>query len=297
MRRTLGLMAAAAFALVFALQPAWAQQPPPEHPVFGHTLYSTTGMLATPHAFASPTTIFGTGTAIVADRAEGDPNTAGRLGAGIGLGGWVEAGGTLFDTDQYGLFAKAQLTHQRGVFPAIAVGVVNGTNANVGRFGISDDFYDEWYKATSFYAVLTYVAGPGGRGFPSWVVISGGWGSGIYLEDNPQFEGGGSGGAFGSVAFDFQAGEEAMVRTTLEWDGFDFNVGATAWLAGLELTVGILSIDEGSAPEPLLPGEPFDPTRTEAGVFYNQAKWYASMTLDARVLGKLPWIWQKEETE
>ena len=297
MRRTLGSLAAAVFALVFALQPAWAQRPPPEHPVFGHTLYSTTGMIATPHAFASPTTIFGTGTAIVADRAPGDPNTAGRLGAGIGLGGWVEAGGTMFDTDQFGLFAKAQLTHQRGIFPAIALGVVNGTTASIGRFGINDAFYDEWYRATSFYAVLTYVAGPGGRGFPSWVVISGGWGSGIFLEDNPQFEGGGSGGAFGSVAFDFKAGEGAFIRTIAEWDGYDLNIGATAWLEGLELTFGILSIDEGDAPDPLLPGETFDPTRTEAGVFYNQAKWYASLTLDARVLGKLPWIWTGDEEQ
>ncbi len=303
MRRLLGFTAAAAFTSVLALQPAWAQRPPPEHPVFGHMLYSGTGAIATPNAFASPSTIFATGSAIVADKAPDDPSTDARGAAGVGLAGWIEVGGTVYATDRYAAFGKLQLTHQRGVFPAIGVGVTNLTTANIGRFGVQDDFYNDVWESSSLYAVFTYVAGPGGgRGFLgtdfiSWVVISGGWGSGIYLEDNPQFSGGGSGGVFGSVAFDFKAGDQAFIRLTTEWDGFDLNLAATAWLSGLELTLGVLSVDEGGALEPLQPGEEFDPTRTPAGIIYNQAKPFVSMTLDFRVLGKLPWIWTKEKEE
>jgi hypothetical protein len=301
MRRPLGLMAALAFALVLAVQPASAQvTADPEHPVFGHTLFAGSGFIATPHAFVPRSTLFATGTAMVADNLSGDTtsdlSTEARGAVGISLAGWIEVGGAMYASDAFSLFGKVQLVRQGGVFPAIALGVMNGTTANVGRFGVEDPFYDEWWKATSFYGVFTYVVGPGGRGFPSWVVISGGWGSGIFLEDNPQFAGDErSGGVFGSVAFDFRASDGAFIRVTTEWDGFDLNLAATAWLSGLELTLGVLSLDEGGALEP----DPLnlDLTRTPQGIFYNQTKVFVSLTLDFRVFGSLPWIWGGDEDE
>jgi hypothetical protein len=57
------------------------------------------------------------------------------------------------------------------------------------------------------------------------------------------------------------------------------------------MTLGVLSLDEGDAPEL----DYTDPTTTPKGIFYNQAKAYVSMTLDARVLTRLPWIWTSGE--
>ncbi len=213
----------------------------------------------------------------------------------MALGDFIEVGGTVINNETYGAFGKIQLVRQRGIFPAIAAGVHNLTNEGVGRFGMEDPFYGDLVDRASVYGVATYVVGPGGRNFASWVILSAGWGSGIFEKDNPAFEGDdGTSGIFGSVAFDFQAGDEAFIRIVTEWDGFDLNIGATAWLAGLELTVGVLSVDEGGAAEAQLAGDS-DPTQTRQGVFYNQAKAFASVTIDARVLPRLPWFWTSGE--
>lgn len=214
------------------------------------------------------------------------------------MGDFIEVGGTLHNRKTFSGFGKIQLIRQRGIFPAIAAGVQNLSNKAIGRFGMEDGFYGDVIDRASVYGVATYVVGPGGRNFASWVVLSAGWGSGIFEKDNPAFEGDeGTSGLFGSVAFDFQAADEAFIRVVTEWDGFDLNLGVVAWLAGLQLTVGVLSADEGDAPVPQLPGDPlpFDPTRTRQGFFYNQAKAFASVTIDARVLTRLPWIWTRGE--
>ncbi len=299
MRRPLGTTAIAAFATMFVLQPVWAQRPPPRHPVFGHTLHQGTGFIATPHAFASEGEFFGTGTIVGHDTFDpNNPITFVRAAGGIALGDFIEVGGTVHNRGSYSAFGKIQLVRQRGVFPAIAAGVQNVGNSDIGRFGMEDPFYSDLADQASLYGVATYVVGPGGRNFASWVIVSAGWGSGIFEKDNPAFEeDDGTSGLFGAVAFDFQAAEEAFIRVVTEWDGFDLNLGVVAWLAGLQLTVGVLSADEGDAPVPQLPGDPlpFDPTRTRQGVFYNQAKAFASVTVDARALLKLPWIWTRGE--
>jgi hypothetical protein len=100
---------------------------------------------------------------------------------------------------------------------------------------------------------------------------------------------------FGAVSFDFQAGENTFLRFAGEWDGFDLNVSAVAWLSGLEFTLGALSLGKGDAPEELLPGDPFDPTRAWPGHFYNQIKLFVSVTVDFRALGVIPWVWTTEE--
>ena len=80
-----------------------------------------------------------------------------------------------------------------------------------------------------------------------------------------------------------------------EWDGFDLNFGALANLSGLELSVGVLSVGRGDAPEGQDPTEPFDPELTFPGQYYNQMKPYVSLTVDLRALGAIPWIWTTDE--
>lgn len=296
MRRRLGSTAVAAFAVFFALQPAQAQEPPPEHPVFGHTLNYGTGLIVTPHALVPKSSLFGTLSSAVPENLPGDRKTTASGSAGLTFARFIEAGVSIYDIDAFGAFGKIQLIKQRGIFPAMSAGVVNITNEDRGRFGIEDPFYGRIEDRISFYGVFTYVIGPGGRGFPSWVMVSAGWGSGIFLEDNPLFEGNdGTGGVIGSLAFDFQAAEEALIRTTFEWDGFDLHVAATAYLAGLELTLGVLSVDEGDRPELTDNQIAQDPVAADLLTFYNQAKPFASIALDVRALGKFPWIWTSDE--
>lgn len=294
MRRRLGLMAFAALALVLAAQQVSAQAPPPRHPVFGHSLYSGTGNIVTPDAFVSEGFLWGTFSMIVIDDKgiKGLPSENSRASGGVALGGWIEVGGMATSVEEYAAFGKLQLVKQRDIFPAIAVGIQNVSNKELGRFAFLDSDYNAFWDRTAAYAVMSYVVGPGGRSFPSWVVLSFGWGSGTFLTKQDSFEGDdGTGGAFGAVSFDFGAADDAFIRVTTEWDGFDLNLAVSAWLAGLEMTLGVLSLDEGDAPE----RNDADPTTTPKGIFYNQAKAYVSMTLDARVLTRLPWIWTSDE--
>lgn len=291
MRRALGFAAAASLALALAAQSAWAQRPEVQPPVFGHTLHQGSGYITTPHALVPRSSLFVTGVA-AAPEATVDDYVVTRIAGGITLAKFLEVGVTAGAVDAFSLFGKLQIVKQRGPFPAMAVGVQQLTTANLGRYGIEDDFYDEWYKSSSFYGVLTYVVGPGRGNILSWVTFSGGWGTGVFLEDNPAFENDNkSGGVFGAVSFDFQAADEAYIRFAGEWDGFDFNVSAVAWLAGLEFTVGALSVGAGEA-EVYIPG---DPQQGWPGHYYNQVKPYFSVTIDFRALGTIPWVWTGEE--
>ena len=299
MRRTFGLLAVAAFTVPFAQVPAQAQAPPPEHPVFGHTLNYGTGLIATPHALVPQSSLFGTLSSVSPEDVGTGRMTTGSGSAGLTFARFIEVGVSIYDIDEaYAGFGKVQLIKQRGIFPAMSAGLVNATNEARGRFGVEDPFYSQVQDRFSFYGVFSYVVGPGGRSFPSWVTVSAGWGSGIFLEDNPLFEGqDGTGGVFGSVAFDFQAAEKALIRTTMEWDGFDLHLGATAYLSGLELTLGVLSLDEGDAPSVTPAQFAADPTTAELFVLYNQIKPFASIALDIRALGDFPWIWTSDEEE
>jgi hypothetical protein len=302
MRRATGLTAIAAIGLVITALPAWAQRPEPELPVYGHTLMQGSGYIVTPHALVSQSSLYITGTIIAPEGyqpAAGDPRdsyTVARLAAGITLAQFLEVGAYGGSKNGPGLFGKLQIIRQTGVWPAIAVGVQNLTYANNGRYGIEDDFYNDPWEATSIFGVFTYVVGPGKTSFPSWVTISGGWGTGLFLENNPQIEDKTrTAGVFGAISFDFQAAERAFLRFIGEWDGFDINLGAMANLSGLELAIGLLSAGRGEAPEGQDPTDPFDPTKTFAGQYYNQLKPYASLTVDLRALGAIPWIWTKDE--
>ena len=270
---------------------------PPKHPVFGHTLMSGSGFIMTPHAFVpGQTTIYASGVAIIVDDEEGETMTEARGSVGVGLGRFLEAGVTsLRDLERYAAFGKLQILRQSGIFPAFAVGASSLTTVEgVGRYGFFDPTRtDKLEDVASFYGVFTYIAGPGTTGIPSWVMISGGWGSGLFLRNLPPLDDNGrSGGVFGSFALDFQAAEGAYIRVVVEHDGFDTNIGAVAYLEGLEVMAGVLSADEGGKPTPLAPDEPFDATRTGVGFLYNQAKPFVAVTLDARALAHFPWIWQ-----
>lgn len=301
MRRALGLTALAIIVLACASQPARAQRPKPQLPVYGHTLMQGSGYITTPHAMVPKSSLFVTGTVIAPDGFQQtatstiDDYTVTRIAAGISLGGILEVGAYGLSTNGPGLFGKLQVVRQQGVFPAMAVGVQNLTTANNGRYGIEDDFYDDVQNATTFYGVVTYVVGPGRTSFPSFVTISGGWGTGLFLENNPQIDSDNrTGGLFGAVSVDFQAGDNAYLRFMGEWDGFALNVGALANLAGLELSVGMLSVAEGEVDYPL-PGQAVELTQTFPGQFYNQLKPYVSLTVDFRALGVIPWVWTTED--
>ena len=302
MRRATGLTAIAAIALVITAQPARAQRPEPVLPVYGHTLMQGSGYIVTPHALVSRSSLFITGTVIAPEGYQptiNDPRdsyTVARLAVGLTLAKFLEVGAYGGSKNGPGLFGKIQLIRQSGIWPAIAAGVQNVTTANNGRFGIEDDYYDDLAKTTTLYGVFTYVVGPGKTSFPSWVTISGGWGTGLFFENNPQIEDETrTAGLFGAISFDFQAGENAFLRFMGEWDGFDINLGALANLSGLELAVGVLSAGRGDAPDGQDPTEALDPTKTFSGQYYNQLKPYASLTVDLRALGAIPWIWTKEE--
>jgi hypothetical protein len=94
-----------------------------------------------------------------------------RLAGGITLAKFLEIGLTAGAVDRFSLFGKMQIVRQRSGFPSIAVGVQQLTTANLGRYGIEDEFYDDWFKASSFYGVFTYVVGPGRGDILSWVTI------------------------------------------------------------------------------------------------------------------------------
>lgn len=299
---------AAATLLILAAAQVRAQQTeteklmeinPPKHPVFGHTLMSGSGFVMTPHAFVpGQTTLYASGVAIIAEDAAGSTMTEARGSVGMGLGRFLEVGVTsLKDLKRYAAFGKLQILQQHGIYPAFAVGASSLTTVDsVGRYGFQDIYRTDNLKdVATFYGVFSYVAGPGHTSFPSWIVISGGWGSGQMLRDLPPLnKDGHSGGIFGSVAFDFQPADGAYLRVVVEHDGFDVNLAAVADLQGLEVMAGVLSADEGGKPTPLVQGEPFDPQRAGVGFVYNQAKPFVAVTLDARALKHFPWIWQSD---
>ena len=298
MRRHGPTLVAASFVLLVAARTANAQEPPPEYRVFGHTLHEGSGFIATPHAFVNEGAFFASGALVSADDFDpGDPETFTRGAVGIALGRVIEVGGTLHGSDTFSGFFKLQLVRQTGPFPAMAFGGQNLTNKKIGRFGFHPDpFYEDFMDRAAFYGVATYLVGPGDTPWPSWILFSGGWGSGIFEKDNPALDSDDrTAGFFGALAFDFQAARNAMLRAVLEWDGYDINIGATAWLGGLELTVGLLSADEGEAERAPLNAN-FDPERdTPQGFFYNQNKPFVAVTLDLRALAAIPWVWSGGE--
>ena len=298
MRRRIGIAACAGLLLLAPFQPAWAQRPPPEHLTMGHTLMAGTGFIVTPYAQVKPG-LFATGVAVFPEGFAASSDlpalnyTLARGAVGLGLSDWIEAGVTIHG-DAVGAFGKVQLMRQDGAFPAIAAGVQNIVTEGRGRFGIEDPIYDNLKDAATFYAVATYVLGPGSGSFPSWVMLSAGFGTGLFLEDNPQIEQETDiHGIFASAAFDFQAAEDAFVRVMGEYDGFDVNLGVMGYVRGLEVSLGLLSVNRDSEPPlPPDPGQATDPTQTFPGSFYNQRKPYASVAVNLGSIGQFPWIFK-----
>lgn len=308
MRRALGLTVVGWLALALAGPPARAQRVEVEHPIFGHSQFSGTGFIQTPHAMVPPGTLYGTFSMVVPQSVEGQDLWIQHNGTvGLTVGRFIEVGGSMNNWDSYSAFAKLQVLRQTGIYPALAFGVTSVNTTERGRYTLSDWFYvgdspaEELLETASFYGVATYVAGPGRATSPSWVVFSAGYGFGpIFSKDNPVFADQGSGGFFGAVAFDFKVGDRAFLRVVGEYDGFDANGGMVVWLDGLEVTLGIVAIDETDPPETPPPG-PVDPrpnfelVRQHAWYFYNQAKLFFTVALEARALGHLPFIWNPQE--
>jgi len=308
MRRALGLTVVAWLALALAVPPAWAQRAEVEHPIFGHSQFSGTGFIQTPHAMVPPGTLYGTFSMVIPQEVEGEDLWVQHNGTvGLTVGRFIEVGVSMNNWDSYSGFAKVQVLRQTSMYPALAFGVTNVNTTERARYTLSDWFYagdneaEDLAETASFYGVATYVVGPGRATSPSWVVFSGGYGFGpIFSKDNPVFEDQGGGGFFGAVAADFKVGDGAFIRVVGEYDGFDGNAALVAWLDGLEVTLGIVGIDETDPPEEPPPGPtPSNPSlelnRRHAWYFYNQAKLFFTVALEARALAHLPFIWHTEE--
>ncbi len=303
MRRALGLTVAAWLALALAVPPARAQREEVEHPIFGHTQLSGTGFIQTPHAMVPPGALYGTFSMVIPQEVEAMDLWSMHNGSvGLTLARVLEVGVSANQIDSYSAFAKLQVLRQTDMYPAVAFGVTNANTTDRGRYTAVDYFYrgddelDDLSETTSFYGVATYVVGPGRAKSPSWVVFSGGFGIGpIFAEDNPLYEDQGSGGFFGAVALDFQAGRRAFLRFVAEYDGFDGNAAIVAWLDGLEVTLGVVAIDETDPPDPLPPG--LDVVTRHNWLFYNQTKLFFTVALEARALAHLPFLWKSGEEE
>jgi hypothetical protein len=308
MRRALGLTVAAWLALALAVSPAWAQRAEVEHPIFGHSQFSGTGFIETPHAMVPPGTLYGTFSMVIPQNVEGEELWTQHNGTvGLTVGRFIEVGVSMNNWDSYSGFAKVQVLRQTGKYPALAFGVTSVNTTERARYTLSDWFYaedneaEELVETASFYGVATYVVGPGRATSPSWIVFSGGYGFGpIFSKDNPLFLDEGSSGFFGAVAFDFLVGDGAFLRVVGEYDGFDANAGIVVWLDGLEATLGVVAIDETDPPEtpppgPVLANADAERNRRHAWYFYNQSKLFFTVALEARALAHLPFIWNTGE--
>ncbi len=300
MRRRMGFAACAVLiALIWTTAPAEAQRPEPEHGVIGHTMMAGTGFIATPYAQVRPG-LFGTAVAIFPSdfqpRSDLAPEsyTVLRASVGLGLSDWIEAGVTIHGT-AVGAFGKVQVIRQQGFFPGIAGGVQNLVSDGRGRFGIEDPFYDNLKDAATIYGVATYIIGPGGTKIPSWVILSAGFGTGLFSEDNPAIEEDiDLRGVFAAAAFDFMLEEDVFLRFMFEYDGFDINIGAMGWVKGLEVSAGVLSANRNDPPDPPDPLQVVSPTQSFQGSFYNQLKPYVMIGIDIGSIGGFPWIFKKK---
>lgn len=253
-----------------------------ERPSFGRSLLYGTGMIVTPTAAVPPSklNLSGTASAYFAEQAGGG-TTVNEAGAvTIGLFGLIEGGISVYSPEDGAAFGKLMIVHGNPDFPALAVGVLNLTNRQVGRFGNRDVLYDEALDRIVGYAVATHTVAPSEDDRPIWLEFTAGWGSGFFTKDNPAFTGElSTSGVFGSVALDFKIGRDHFLRFMLEHDAWNVNVGALLMVGGAELSAGVLALDGATDP-------------AKAGRQENLLRPYVALTLDASVLRRWPLIWK-----
>lgn len=267
--------------VVAAAGPA-AAQVTHERPFFGRSLLYGSGAIVTPTATvpSAKLSIAGTANAYFVETAGG--GTAVNEGGSVTLGllGVIEGGLSVYSPDDAALYGKLMLVHGTKDYPAVAVGVLNVTDREVGRFGNPDPLYDDIVERWVGYVVGTYRVEPSEDDRPIWLEFSAGWGSGFFVEDNPAYTGDlATSGVFGSLALEFKIGRDHFLRFMVEHDAWNVNAGAMLMIGGAELSAGVLALDGSTDPQ-------------EAGADVNQARPYVALTLDLSVLRRWPLIWK-----
>ncbi len=277
MPRTALALALGMLCVVAGAPPAWSQVKH-ERPFYGRTFLWGSGMITTPTAAMPPgkVTFAGSAGGIFLEGVGTDMKSV----ATVSILGLIEGGVSIYSKEDAALFGKLRVVHGSSDFPALAVGVLNVTGKEIGRFGNVDPFYDDLVDRAVGYAVATYTVEPGEDDRPIWLEFSVGWGSGFLSEDNPAFDHEMFGkGVFGSLALDFKLGRDHFLRTMLEYDSWNVNAGAMLMIGGVEVSGGVLALD----------GE----TDLEKAVRHeNQLRGYLAVTVDASFFRRWPLIWK-----
>ena len=223
-----------------------------QRPYFpGYTEVYGSGMIATPHSFIAT----GDQDLFVTIGASfpqiGGSRTANEGGSAIfSWRGRAEIGVAAYSTKDFGVPAKVQIVAPGPAGLSLSAGFLNmiPTSDNIGRHGdqTSPNLYDNYLKRSSPYAVASFARRAPGA--PVGFLFSLGWGYGTFYVENPEYSTKGySYGIFGAAALDAVASPGVVFRLALEHDGWDTNAAGTLLLHGVEVTLGVLAIDEGGA--------------------------------------------------
>lgn len=256
-----------------------------DRPFYGRSLLYGSGMILTPTATVPRATMSIAGTASasfaddVTDGIGTNVNEAGSVT--LGLFGLIEGGLSVYSPDDAALYGKLMIVHGTEDFPSLAVGVLNVTGKDAGRYGNVDPFYDDLVDRVVGYVVATYTVEPAEEERPIWLEFSAGWGSGFFTKDNPAFTSDlHSSGVFGSLAVDFKIGRDHFLRFMIEHDAWDVNAGAMLMIGGAELSAGLLALGGTTHVE------------EAGGREENMVRPFVALTLDASAIRRWPLIWK-----
>lgn len=223
-----------------------------QRPYFpGYTELYGSGMIITPHAFIAPgrTDLFGI---VGSSFPESNGSRSANEGASAVFSwrGRAEIGVAAYSIKDFGVPAKVQLLPPGPSGLSLALGVLNliPTSDDIGRQGDTGYGapYDNYLKKSSPYLVGSFARRAAGS--PVGFLFSLGWGYGMFYVENPAYSDKGyTYGIFGAAAFDVEASPGVVFRLILEHDGWDTNAAGTVLFGGLDFTLGLLAIDEGSA--------------------------------------------------
>ena len=223
-----------------------------QRPYFpGYTELYGSGMITTPHSFI-PTGEQDLFVIIGASFPQiGGSRTANEGGSAVfSWRGRAEIGVAAYSTKDFGVPAKVQVIAPGPSGLSLSAGFLNliPTSDDIGRQGdlTSPNVYDNYLKRSTPYAVGSFARRA--LNSPVGFVFSLGWGYGTFYVENPEYSTKGySYGIFGAAALDAVASPGVVFRLTLEHDGWDTNAAGTLLLHSVEVTLGVLAIDEGGA--------------------------------------------------